>query len=108
VVCKAFGASGKGAREELKALLTGGGKFIGSHVADLLIACGYEAIVVDDRSSGKRENVSQGARFYEMDVRFGRAQVFEEFQPQVLRHQAAQVDVRRSIREPNFAPTSTL
>jgi UDP-glucose 4-epimerase len=57
---------------------------------------------VDDLSSGKRENVPQGARFYEMDVRSGCAEVFEEFQPQVLCHQAAQMDVRRSVREPDF------
>jgi UDP-glucose 4-epimerase len=55
----------------LKVLLTGGAGFIGSHVADLLLARGYEVSVVDDLSSGKRENVPQGARFYEMDVRSG-------------------------------------
>jgi UDP-glucose 4-epimerase len=86
----------------LKVLLTGGAGFIGSHVADLLLARGYEVIVVDDLSSGRRENVPQGARFYEMDVRSGCAEVFEEFQPQILCHQAAQMDVRRSVREPDF------
>jgi UDP-glucose 4-epimerase len=86
----------------LKVLLTGGAGFIGSHIADLLLARGYEVIVVDDLSIGKRENVPQGARFYEMDVRSGCTEVFEEFQPQVLCHQAAQMDVGHSVREPDF------
>ena len=81
MVCKTFGASGKGAREALKVLLNGGAGLIGSHVADLLIACGYEVVVVDDLLSDKRENVPQGARFYEMDVRSGCAEVFERFNP---------------------------
>jgi UDP-glucose 4-epimerase len=71
VVRRAFGASPRRSREALKVLLTGGAGFIGSHVADLLLARGYEVSVVDDLSSGKRENVPQGARFYEMDVRSG-------------------------------------
>jgi UDP-glucose 4-epimerase len=44
----------------LKILLTGGAGFIGSHIADLLLACGYEVIILDNLSSGKRENIPQG------------------------------------------------
>ena len=58
--------------------------------------------VVDDLSTGKRENVPEGARFYEADVRGGCREIFEEFRPEALSHQAAQTDVRRSVGEPDF------
>jgi UDP-glucose 4-epimerase len=86
----------------MRILLTGGAGFIGSHVADQLLGCGHEVAVVDDFSSGKRENVPEGARFYKADVRSGCEDVFEEFKPEALCHQAAQMDVRRSVREPDF------
>lgn len=86
----------------MRVLLTGGAGFIGSHVADHLLERGHEVAVVDDLSSGKRENVPEGARFCETDIRTGCAAVFEEFGPDALCHQAAQMDVRRSVREPEF------
>ena len=86
----------------MRVLLTGGAGFIGSHVADQLLARGHEVAVVDDLSSGKKENVPQGALFYERDIRDGCGEVFEEFEPDALCHQAAQMDVRRSVREPAF------
>ena len=86
----------------MRILLTGGAGFIGSHVADRLLERGHEVAVVDDLSSGKRENVPGGARFYEKDVRGGCKEVFEDFGPEALCHQAAQMDVRRSVREPDF------
>ena len=86
----------------MRVLLTGGAGFIGSHVADQLLWRGHEVAVVDDLSSGRRENVPQGAQFYEADVRSGCEEVFEDFGPEALCHQAAQIDVRRSVREPDF------
>jgi len=86
----------------VRVLLTGGAGFIGSHVADQLLWRGHEVAVVDDLSSGRRENVPQGAQFYEADVRSGCEEVFEDFGPEALCHQAAQIDVRRSVREPDF------
>ena len=86
----------------MRVLLSGGAGFIGSHVADQLLARGHEVAVVDNLSSGKRENVPEGAIFYERDIREGCAEVFEEFRPETLCHQAAQIDVRRSVREPDF------
>ena len=83
-------------------LLTGGAGFIGSHVADHLLEQGHEVAVVDNLSTGRRKNVPEGARFYEMDIRTGCLEVFEEFRPEALSHQAAQMDVRRSVREPDF------
>jgi UDP-glucose 4-epimerase len=86
----------------MRILLTGGAGFIGSHVVESLLERGHEVAVVDDLSSGKRENVPNAARFYETDVRSGCLRVFEEFAPEALCHQAAQMDVRRSVREPDF------
>jgi UDP-glucose 4-epimerase len=86
----------------MKVLLTGGAGFIGSHIAEHLLARGHEVAIVDNLSTGKKENVPEGARFYERDIREGCAEVFEDFAPQALCHQAAQMDVRRSVREPDF------
>ena len=86
----------------MRVLVTGGAGFIGSHVAEHLLANGHEVAVVDNLSSGKRENVPEGAELYVQDVRSGCAKVFEKFQPEALSHQAAQMDVRRSVREPAF------
>jgi len=86
----------------MRVLLTGGAGFIGSHVAKALLERGHEVAVVDDLSSGKRANVPEGAVFYEADVRAGCGEVFAEFRPEALSHQAAQMDVRRSVREPDF------
>ena len=86
----------------MRILLTGGAGFIGSPVTESLLARGHEVAVVDDLSTGKRENVPRGASFYEQDIRDDCTRVFEEFAPQALCHQAAQMDVRRSVREPDF------
>ncbi|MEJ7842718.1 MAG: SDR family oxidoreductase [Rubrobacter sp.] len=86
----------------MRVLVAGGAGFIGSHVSGQLLDRGHEVAVVDDLSSGRRENVPEGASFYEEDIRSGCGPVFEEFRPEVLCHQAAQMDVRRSVREPDF------
>jgi UDP-glucose 4-epimerase len=86
----------------MKVLLTGGAGFIGSHIADLLLARGHDVAIIDNLSTGKRENVPEGARLHELDIRSGCTEVFEEFRPEALCHQAAQMDVRRSVREPAF------
>ncbi len=86
----------------MRIILTGGAGFIGSHVAGLLLAHGHDVAIIDNLSTGKRENVPEGARFHEADIRSGCAEVFKEFRPEALCHQAAQMDVRRSVREPDF------
>src|SRR5215208_2680479 len=86
----------------MRVLLSGGAGFIGSHVAGCLLARGHKVAVLDDLSSGKKENVPERTVFYERDIREGCAEVFEEFRPEALCHQAAQMDVRRSVREPDF------
>lgn len=86
----------------MRILLTGGAGFIGSHVAECLLERGHEVAIIDNLSSGKKENVPGGARFYELDIRSGCSEVFEEFGPETLCHQAAQMSVRRSVQEPVF------
>jgi UDP-glucose 4-epimerase len=83
-------------------LVTGGAGFIGSHVVDHLLEHGHDVAVIDNLSTGKRGNIPEEARFYEVDIRTGCSEVFEDFRPEVVSHQAAQMDVRRSVREPDF------
>jgi UDP-glucose 4-epimerase len=86
----------------VRVLLTGGAGFIGSHVADHLLTSGHEVVVVDDLSSGRRENVPDGAGLLNEDIRSGCEEAFRGFRPEILCHHAAQVDVRRSVREPDY------
>ncbi len=84
-------------------LVTGGAGFIGSHVADRLLQEGCEVHVLDDLSGGVRENVPEGAVFHEMDVRSDDVRgLFEAHRFEALCHLAAQMDVRRSVADPQF------
>jgi UDP-glucose 4-epimerase len=84
----------------VRAVVTGGAGFIGSHVVEALLARGDEVTVVDDLSRGKRENVPEEARLVESDVREGLEAIFEEARPEACFHLAAQVDVRVSVERP--------
>ena len=87
----------------MKILVTGGAGFIGSHVVDAYIAMGHDVIVVDDLSSGSRDQVNTRASFHQLDIRNPELrQVFERQQIDVVNHFAAQMDVRRSVADPKF------
>ncbi|HEY8517961.1 MAG TPA: NAD-dependent epimerase/dehydratase family protein [Candidatus Binatia bacterium] len=87
----------------MKIVVTGGAGFIGSHVAEAYVQAGHDVVVVDDLSSGKREQVPEGARFVQMDVRDPAiADLFARERPELLSHHAAQMDVRRSVADPRF------
>ncbi len=88
----------------MRALITGGAGFIGSHIADRLVADGHAVCVVDDLSTGLRANVHQAVDFRELDVCDDLAirRLLVEVRPEVVFHLAAQMDVRRSTREPEF------
>jgi UDP-glucose 4-epimerase len=90
----------------MRALVTGGAGFIGSHIADALLARGDEVVILDDISTGRRENIAgalaAGARLVEADVRDAEAmeRIAREVQPLAIFHLAAQIDVRRSVLDP--------
>jgi UDP-glucose 4-epimerase len=86
----------------VRAVVTGGAGFIGSHVVDALVARGDEVDVLDDFSRGKRENVASGVRVHEADIRRDPGRVFDEVRPEVCFHLAAQADVRVSVERPDF------
>jgi UDP-glucose 4-epimerase len=92
----------------MKALVTGGAGFIGSNLTDALLARGDEVIVVDDLSTGRRENLepglANGATLVEADIRDREAleELFGRERPEVIFHLAAQIDVRKSIADPAF------
>jgi len=92
-----------GSRESTKILVTGGAGFIGSHIVDLLIENDFEVIVIDNLSTGKRENVHKKAKFFEADICESNAQhIIRSEKPNILIHTAAQISVSRSVREPAF------
>ena len=82
-------------------LLTGGAGFIGSHVADALIAAGYRVVIIDNLSTGVRSNVPIDAEFHYMDIRDSElGSLFAANKFNAVIHHAAQIDVRKSMREP--------
>ena len=84
-----------------KVLVTGGAGFIGSHVADLFLAKGFDVTVVDDLSSGKKENLPAKAHFHEIGVNSKEfAKLVREGRFDVVAHLAAQMDVRKSVADP--------
>jgi UDP-glucose 4-epimerase len=92
----------------MRSLVTGGAGFIGSHLVDALAARGDEVLVLDDFSSGKRENLvgalAAGVEVAELDVADAQAMLdgIGQFRPQSVFHLAAQIDVRRSMADPGF------
>ena len=87
----------------MKVLVTGGAGFIGSHVVDAFVAAGHDVIVVDDLSTGKRENLNPKARFHQLDVVDPKTvALIRDERPAALSHHAAQMDVRRSVADPLF------
>ena len=83
--------------------VTGGAGFIGSHVAEALVARGHRVLIVDDLSSGRKENVPAGAQFHHLDIRSSEAaDLVRDAGVEVLVHHAAQMDVRRSVADPVF------
>jgi UDP-glucose 4-epimerase len=83
----------------MRAVVTGGAGFIGSHVVDALAARGDEVHVLDDLSKGLRRNVAAAATLHVADIR-GADAVFDSARPDVVLHLAAQADVRVSVERP--------
>ena len=88
----------------MKILVTGGAGFIGSHIVDAILAAGHSAAVLDDLSSGSRENLPAGVPLHVADIADADAveRVVAAERPDAVCHQAAQMSVSRSVREPAF------
>ncbi len=86
----------------MRVVITGGAGFIGSHIAELALAEGHSVLCVDDLSTGRRENVPEGAELAEVDIRDRGAldEALRRFEPDVVSHQAAQASVVVSLRDP--------
>ncbi len=88
----------------MRVIVTGGAGFIGSHIVDALIARGHSPFVIDSLVSGALENLPKNVPFFEVDIcdreRVGK--VFDEVRPDWVCHQAAQMSVSRSMRDPIF------
>src|SRR5207244_4473818 len=85
----------------VRAIVTGGAGFIGSHLVEALLARGDDVHVLDSLTSGKRENVPHGAHLVVEDIRDPATQhLFDAVQPEVCFHLAAQADVRVSVERP--------
>ena len=85
----------------MRVLVTGGAGFIGSHIVDACVAAGHEVTVIDDLSTGHRENVNAKARFLPLDIRSEEIDaLFRESRFEVVSHQAARGNVRASMEDP--------
>jgi len=85
----------------MKILVTGGAGFIGSNLASALVEADHSVVIIDDLSTGKRENVPPEARLHEMDISSPVVdKIFERGKFDVIFHLAAQMDVRRSVENP--------
>lgn len=88
----------------MRILVTGGAGFIASHVVDKYVNAGHQVSVLDDLSRGFRKNLNPACQFHQVDIRDAAAvqDIVAEVRPEVINHHAAQMDVRRGVREPVF------
>ena len=87
----------------MRALVTGGAGFIGSHLVDALLARGEEVHVLDNLATGSRANLASAAELHDLDIRDDALeQVVERVRPEVVFHLAAQADVGTSVERPLF------
>ncbi|GBE30986.1 UDP-glucose 4-epimerase [bacterium BMS3Bbin04] len=85
----------------MKVLLTGGAGFIGSHIADHLLAAGHDVTIIDNLSSGRLSNMPEGVKFHEMDIRSDDvAELWAQEKFDTMVHFAAQINVRSSVEDP--------
>lgn len=88
----------------MKILVTGGAGFIGSHIVDAYLAAGHEVTVVDNFITGDSANCNPAAELHRVDIRDRDAitKIFADGNFEIVNHHAAQLDVRVSVRDPQF------
>src|SRR5207245_11377007 len=87
----------------MKVLVTGGAGFIRSHIVDRLVQEGYEVVVVDNLSTGKRRHVNRADRLYRSDIRgWWLERLFRRDRHAIVSLHAAQIDLRRAVVDPAF------
>ena len=93
----------------MRILVTGGAGFIGSHITDRLVLEGHSVSIIDNLSTGKAENINKEAKFYKIDIVNPRIErIFKKERPELICHLAAQMDVRRSVADPQFDAQSNI
>ncbi|MBN1356785.1 NAD-dependent epimerase/dehydratase family protein [bacterium] len=87
----------------MRILVTGGAGFIASHITDRYLKDGHEVAVVDDLSTGKRENINSEAEFFHVPIESGELKkVISGFRPEIINHHAAHIDLRKSVTQPQL------
>jgi len=85
----------------MKILITGGAGFIGSHLADKLIEQNHKVVIIDNLSTGRKENLNKKAKFYKIDINKKEVStIFKKEKPEIVFHFAAQINVRKSVEDP--------
>jgi UDP-glucose 4-epimerase len=93
----------------LKILVTGGAGFIASHTADAFIEEGHRVVILDDLSTGFEKNINPKAKFVKANIcDKSLMELFEKEKFDVVNHHAAQMDVRRSVKDPEFDATTNI
>lgn len=85
----------------MKCLVTGGAGFVGSCLVDKLIGEGHQVLIIDDLSTGRKENLNPRAKFYKINISDPKiCQIFETEKPEVVFHYAAETEIQKSIENP--------
>jgi UDP-glucose 4-epimerase len=87
----------------MKILVTGGAGFIGSHIVDAYLSAGHEVVIIDNLTTGQEKNLNPSAKIYKLDIREKEIKtIIAQESPDIVSHQAAQVDIRRSVLNPCY------
>jgi UDP-glucose 4-epimerase len=88
----------------MRILVTGGAGFIGSQIVDAYLERGHEVTILDNLSTGRKENINPRAAFHQVDLRDAQAvsDLLASHPFDVVNHHAAQMDVRRSVADPVY------
>ena len=85
----------------IKCIVTGGAGFIGSHLVDKLLEQGYKVAIIDNLSTGRKENINPKADFYNINIQDSKiSDIFNKVKPDIIFHYAAQINIRKSVNDP--------